>query len=100
MVVSGARCRLFAYGPADATAPKPPPSLVSFKHILVLPFWHRLTEVVLKKRPLNGCSVVVVVVVATSHHLTQCETHAREQCYINMHTTVLYTVRVSRASFI
>ena len=28
-----------------------------------LPFWYRLTQVVLEKRPLNGCSVVVVVVV-------------------------------------
>ena len=26
-----------------------------------LPFWYRLTQVVLEKRPLNGCSVVVVV---------------------------------------
>ena len=25
--------------------------------------WYRLTQVVLEKRPLNGCSVVVVVVV-------------------------------------
>jgi len=35
----------------------------------VLPFWYRLTQVVLEKRPLNGCSsfvVVVVVVVATA----------------------------------
>jgi len=28
---------------------------------LVLPFWYRLTQVVLEKRPLNGCSVVVVI---------------------------------------
>jgi len=27
---------------------------------LVLPFWYQLTQVVLEKRPLNGCSVVVV----------------------------------------
>jgi len=27
---------------------------------LVLPFWYRLTQVVLEKRPLNGCSVVVI----------------------------------------
>ena len=58
--LSGARCRLFAYGPADATAiPKPPSSLASFKSRLVLPFWYQLTQVVLVKRPLNGCSVVV-----------------------------------------
>jgi len=29
--LSGARCRLFAYGPADATAIPKPPSLTSFK---------------------------------------------------------------------
>jgi len=28
---------------------------------LVLPFWYRLTQVVLEKRPLNGCCVVVVL---------------------------------------
>ena len=57
--LSGARCRLFAYGPADATAiPKPQSSLASFKSRLVLPFWYR---VVMEKRPLNGCSVVVVL---------------------------------------
>ena len=36
--------------------PKTPSSLASFKSRLVLPFWYRLTEVVLEKRPLNGCS--------------------------------------------
>jgi len=51
----GARCRL-AYGPADATA-----TLAPVKSRLVLPFWYQLTWVVLEKRPLNGCSVVVVV---------------------------------------
>jgi len=29
-----------------------------------LPFWCQLTQVVLEKRPLNGCSVVVVVSLA------------------------------------
>jgi len=33
----GARCRLFAYGPADTSA------ITSFKSSLVLPFWYRLT---------------------------------------------------------
>jgi len=62
-VLSGKRCRLFAYGPADATAvPKPHHLFASlkFKSRLVLPFWYRLTQVVLEKRPLNGYSVVVV----------------------------------------
>ena len=31
-------------------------SLASFKFRLVLPFWYRLTQVVLEKRPLNSCS--------------------------------------------
>ena len=75
--LSGARCRLFAYGPADALHSKTPSSLASFKSRLVLPFWHWLTQIVQEKRPLNGCSsssylfiiiiiimcVVVVVVV-------------------------------------
>ena len=62
-VLSGKRCRLFAYGPADATAvPKPHHLFASFKFKsrLVLPFWYRLTQVVHEKRPLNGYSVVVV----------------------------------------
>jgi len=42
--------------------PKTPSSLASFKSRLVLPFWYRFTHVVLEKRPLNGCSVVVVPV--------------------------------------
>jgi len=57
--LSGSRCRLFAYGPADATAiPKTPSSPASFKPRLLLPFWYRLTQVVLEKRPLNGCSSI------------------------------------------
>ena len=31
-------------------------SLAAVKSRLVLPFWYRLTQVVLEKRPLNGCS--------------------------------------------
>jgi len=30
---------------------------------LVLPFWYWLTQVVPEKRPLDGCSVVVVVII-------------------------------------
>ena len=36
--------------------PKTPSSLASFKSRLVLPFWYWLTQVVLEKRSLNGCS--------------------------------------------
>jgi len=43
---------------SDATAiPKTPSYLASFKSRLVLPFWYRLTQVVLKKRPLNRAVV-------------------------------------------
>jgi len=35
---------------------KNPSSLASFKSRLVLPFWYWLTQVVMEKRPLNGCS--------------------------------------------
>jgi len=38
--------------------PKTPSSLASFKSRLVLPSWCRFTQVVLEKRPLNGCSGV------------------------------------------
>ena len=34
------------------------PSLAPVKSRLVLPFWYRLTQVVLEKRSLNGCVVV------------------------------------------
>jgi len=36
--------------------PQTPSYLASFKSRLVLPFWYRRTQVVLEKRPLNGCS--------------------------------------------
>ena len=32
-----------------------------FKCRLVLLFWYWLTQVVLEKRPLNGCSVVIII---------------------------------------
>jgi len=53
--LSGVRCRL-AYVPADATATH---CLASVKSRLVLPFWYRLTWVVLEKGPLNGCVCVL-----------------------------------------
>jgi len=36
--------------------PKTPSSLASFKSRLVFPFWYQLTQVILEKRPLHGCS--------------------------------------------
>ena len=53
--LSGARCRLFAYGTADTTASQTPSYLASFKSRLILPFWYQLTQVVLEKRPLSAC---------------------------------------------
>jgi len=49
--LSGVRCRWFAYGPAGVTAT--PSSLALSKSRIVLPFWYRLTQVVLEKRLLN-----------------------------------------------
>ena len=37
--------------------PKTQSSLASVKSRLVLPFWYRITQVVLEKRPLNGCNI-------------------------------------------
>jgi len=50
--LSGARCKWFAYGQADATAT--PSSLASLKSRLVVPFWCCLTQVILETRLLNG----------------------------------------------
>ena len=48
--LSAARCRLFAYGPANVSdIPKPASSLASFKSRLILPFWYRLTQVDLEE---------------------------------------------------
>jgi len=73
--LSGARCRLFAYGPADATAiPKTPSSLASFKSRLVLPFWFRLTQVVPEKRSLNGFSGCSSASCSCSYYCELCGT--------------------------
>ena len=70
--LSGASCRLFAYGPADATAVS-----CLFTSRLVLCFWYRLTQVVLEKRPLNGCSsTVVIVCTAERTHFRKCTVFA------------------------
>jgi len=51
--------------------PKPPSSVASFKSRMILPFWYRLTQVVLEKRPFNGCSsssrIPVTLSVITKH---------------------------------
>jgi len=47
----------FAYGPTNVTAT--PSSLASLKSRMVLPFCLHLTQVVLEKRPLIGCSGIM-----------------------------------------
>jgi len=54
--LSGARCKGFAYDIADVTATQD--YLVSLKSSMVESFQCRLTQIVLKKRPLNGCLYV------------------------------------------
>ena len=71
--LSGVRCRLFAYGPADAPAIPKPHNLVLFKSRLVLPFWYQLFQVVLEKRPLNRCS--------SSSNCTSCNNGREERDY-------------------
>jgi len=61
--LSEARCRLFAYGPANATEIPTPHYLVTHSN----PDWFYLSGTGLptlswKKRPLNGCSVVIFLV--------------------------------------
>jgi len=60
--LSGARCRSFAYGLADATAiPKPHYLLPPLNPDRVLPFWYQQAQVVLEKRPLNGYSSSIYI---------------------------------------
>jgi len=48
--LSGARCKWFAYGPADANATSSS-SLTTLKSRMALPFRYWLTQVVMEKRP-------------------------------------------------
>jgi len=57
--VSGARCKWFANGPADATAT--PSSLASLKSWMVLPFWYRLTQAVLDNNNNNLTTMFMVL---------------------------------------
>ena len=55
--LSEVRCRLFAYGPGDATGiPKLHNILPHLNSNWFLPFLYRLIQVVLEKKLLNGCS--------------------------------------------
>jgi len=50
-------CSLYQHGRADTTASQTPSFLALFKSRLVLPSsWYRVTQVVVEKRLLNGCS--------------------------------------------
>ena len=60
--MSGSQCRLFAYGPADATASQNTTFLASFISRLVLRSLYQITQVVLVKGPLDGCSTSYTVV--------------------------------------
>jgi len=51
--LSKVTCKWFAYSLADATATSS--SLASLKSRMVLPFWCQLMQIVLEKKPLNGC---------------------------------------------
>jgi len=53
---------LFAYGQAEATASETPSTLAEFKFRLVLPFWYRLTQVVLE----NTCSSISILSTLTA----------------------------------
>ena len=66
--LSAARCKWFAYGPVDVTAT--PSSLAPVKSRMVHLSGAGFTRVVLEKRPLNGRSVVVVVVHLSSERPT------------------------------
>jgi len=57
--LSGTRCKLFAYDPADATAIHKPHHLL--RHLNTDWVYFSGTQVVLEKRPLNGCTSVVVL---------------------------------------
>ena len=94
--LSGARSRLFAYSPADSTAtPQPPSSLALFKPRLVLPFWYRLTQVVLEKRQLNRCSnssnyyhkaagrKIIIIIIWPQYSVPR---NWKKLCYAHTHT--------------
>jgi len=50
--------------------PKTLQYLASLKSKLVLPFWYRLTQVVLEKRPINGCSSSSIIISIKTEPLT------------------------------
>jgi len=61
---------------------KAPSSLASFKSRLALPFWYRLTQVVLEKRPLNGWVCVCVYIYILTDDMLCCAYSG--QCSVNI----------------
>jgi len=77
------RCRLFAYGPADATASQNP--IISYLiHIQTgFTFMVLATQVVQEKRPLNGCSSSSIVCYSKR------QWHVEEKVYFPLHMSVV-----------
>ena len=89
--LSGARCRLFAYGPADATAiPKTISSVASFKSKPVLPFWYCFTRVVLEMRPINRCNIHLIVILCSDSVTLSIVPRGTHQCTISCFTVVFH----------
>jgi len=61
-------------------------SLAPVKSRLVLPFWYRLTQVVLEKRPLNGCSTYKMAAKINWHRYGMIITSLSPNVYIHRHT--------------
>jgi len=66
-------------------------SLVSVKSRLVLPFWYRLTQVVLDKGPLNGCVCVGLYLDSHTALLTS---------QVSIHLTYTHTAKLSLLSYV
>jgi len=90
--LSGARCRLFAYGPADATAvPKPSRLLPRLN-----PDWFYLSGTGLPMSA-NGCSSRRVLVVVIKDRVGHCS-HSMRQALCNGTVSVRLSVRLSTAA--
>jgi len=90
--LSAARCRCLHMVQLMPLHPQTPSSLASFKSRQVLPFWYRLTQVVLEKRSLNRCS-------SSSNRLTSISAlpeETRETQIENSWRTVLKFIKNSR----
>ena len=77
--------------------PLPLLSLATVKSRLVLPFWYRLTRVVLEKGPLNGCVCVLLNVMYNKQHVlhptllgtVDTKYHLRPRTFSSPHRTYL-----------